>query len=495
LDVLTVTAAAATFLWYFTVSKEFTGDVDGVMVLSSLITPLLMIVCVFAMTRIVIGGERVLDRKAFTMFATANALITPVTALQPVFEKELAGLTGIIAGPLLFLFVVSAHWQKNALLSPDAEKERARRPYSLLPYLAIGATLFLLLLSGGGSLQDQGVVIGSVCITLLVVVRQLAAFHENANLLRQVDVNLEELQAAYQREIAAQVQREELESELRHAQKLEAVGRLAAGIAHEINTPLQFISDNLRFIEEGVKWTTDVFAESREHYLAAGTVDIEDLDYYSEDLPRAVADGLEGAHRVSRIVHAMKAFSHVGRAELGAADINEAIRNTVIVAGSELRDIASVRTELGEIPLVQCRLGEINQVFLNLIVNAAHAVSEIRTIDTGLIVIRTSLVGDYVKIEVEDNGCGIPEDAQGHIFEPFFTTKEVGRGTGQGLSLARSEIKRHGGDIQFVTNPGRGTTFIITLPLIASEAAADGSRSAVTRFAYKDEETHLIGKH
>jgi PAS domain S-box-containing protein len=257
-------------------------------------------------------------------------------------------------------------------------------------------------------------------------------------------------------------ERRSLETQLGHSQKLESVGRLAAGIAHEINTPVQFIGDNLRFLDEAFK----VLSEMVSTESSVDTAHKDDADYYLSETPQAIRQSQDGVSRVATIVKAMKAFAHPGHAS-AQADLNEAIRNTLTIARSEIADVADVELDLGEIPTVSCVLSDINQVLLNLIVNAVQAIVDSGKFaeSRGTVRVVTREDGSDVVIGVKDNGMGIPADARHHIFEQFFTTKEVGRGTGQGLSLAHSVIDNHGGKITFETESGVGTTFWIRLPI------------------------------
>jgi signal transduction histidine kinase len=193
-----------------------------------------------------------------------------------------------------------------------------------------------------------------------------------------------------------------------------------------------------------------------------------DLVFLTEEVPLAIDQTLQGVERIATIVRAMKAFGHPSGEQKAPADLNQAVRDTLIVANNAFKYVADVVTDLGELPPVWCHLGDINQVLLNLIVNASHAISE--AVDTnggrGTITVRTSRDGAEVTIEVADTGVGIPPEIAERIFEPFFTTKEVGEGTGQGLSLAYSLVHdRHGGSIGFRTESGRGTTFTVRLPV------------------------------
>ena len=280
-------------------------------------------------------------------------------------------------------------------------------------------------------------------------------------------------------------ERNKLEIELRHAQKLEAVGGLASGIAHEINTPIQFVGDNIRFLQDGFKSLESLIRKFQELKGAAETgsvaagllqevdqaVENEDLHYLTEEIPKALNQSLDGAERVATIVRAMKDFAHPEQSHKAAADLNKALASTLIVARNAIKYVADVTTDFGDLPFVECCLGDLNQVFLNLLVNAAHAIEDkIKgTGKKGVIRIQTRDEGDHVKIAIGDTGSGIPEAIREKVFEPFFTTKTVGRGTGQGLAISRTiVVEKHGGTLTFETEIGRGTTFWITLPVSSS---------------------------
>ncbi len=293
---------------------------------------------------------------------------------------------------------------------------------------------------------------------------------------------LDSLDAALTAEAAV---RDRIDAELRLAQKLEAVGQLAAGIAHELNTPIQYVGDTLQFLESSV-------AQIRAYGLVAAAVTDElarqpgceapvarlreaaeeaDLEYLFPRLPEAFARATEGVERVGALVRAVKEFAHPDELEVVPSDLNRAVETTLTVAKNEYKYVARVRTELGAVPPVTCHLGQITQVLVNLVVNAAHAIADARRAEPGEIVVRTVRDGSDVVISVEDDGVGIPPEVQPRIFDPFFTTKEVGRGTGQGLAIAHAVVERHGGALTFSTELGRGTTFLLRLPIGGAVAA------------------------
>ncbi|MFT7478087.1 MAG: signal transduction histidine kinase [Gammaproteobacteria bacterium] len=296
---------------------------------------------------------------------------------------------------------------------------------------------------------------------------------------------------AFSRLDRAVEERDGLNDQLLEAHKLEAVGRLAAGIAHEINTPTQYLGDNTHFLKECFEELAPLFQKADAlvgtlsegvnpvdliHELTQALKDV-DMEFLCAEIPRAIEQSLEGIERVRQIVGAMKEFSHPGGGEATSHDLNRAIETTITVAKNEWTYVADVVTAFDkELPLVICYPGELNQVILNMIVNAAHAIESKVENDAdhrGKIAVSTQLDGEFVEIRIGDTGSGIPVDARAHVFDPFFTTKEVGKGTGQGLSIAHGVItKKHAGTISFETELGVGTTFIIRLPLEQDARAA-----------------------
>ncbi len=279
-------------------------------------------------------------------------------------------------------------------------------------------------------------------------------------------------------------ERKALEEQLRQAQKLEAIGQLAAGIAHEINTPTQYVGDNIRFLKDS--WASVVefltFCGTVRFDCAAGPVSREhlqqfcelhqkcDLEYLLKEIPSAIDQSLEGVQRVAKIVKGFKEFSHPGSEEKRAINLNQTIETTIAVARHEWKYCAELVTVFdSDLPLVPCLSGEFNQVMLNLIVNSAHAISStVEAGGKGTITVSTQREGTWARIAVTDTGAGIPADIRSRVFEPFFTTKEVGKGTGQGLALAHNVIvNRHQGQLWFESETGRGTTFFLRLPLEA----------------------------
>jgi two-component system NtrC family sensor kinase len=267
-------------------------------------------------------------------------------------------------------------------------------------------------------------------------------------------------------------------SELKDAQlqifqqeKMASIGQLAAGVAHEINNPMGFISSNLSTLNKYVDRLAEFIAAGDELLvLSAGSEGAEKItaarkrlkiDYVMEDSRQLIAESLDGAARVRRIVQDLKSFSRVDLAECALINLNEALDTTINIAWNEIKYVATLNREFGDIPPIKCFPQQINQVFLNLLVNAAHAIGE----NQGTITVRTWSEGDNVLVSVTDSGCGIPAEIRQKIFEPFFTTKEVGKGTGLGLSISYDIIRKHGGEITVESEIGVGTTFIVKLPV------------------------------
>ena len=266
-----------------------------------------------------------------------------------------------------------------------------------------------------------------------------------------------------------------------HSARLETLGTMASGIAHEINTPIQFIGDNLQFISDSftaIDTLLKHYATLHEAALAADVLGSEtqnvadaieaaELDFLREELPGAIGQSLSGIQQVARIASAMKTFAHRGATEKEMADINQAIELTAAICRNEWKYDADLELSLDTaLPKITCHIGELSQVWLNLIVNAAHAVKAKPDLPRGLITINTSSRNGMVEITVADNGTGIPNDVRERVFEPFFSTKEAGKGSGQGLAICHNIVtEQHGGEIELWSNVGEGTRFIVRLPI------------------------------
>jgi PAS domain S-box-containing protein len=298
-------------------------------------------------------------------------------------------------------------------------------------------------------------------------------------ILRDAAGSVEEVQV-YTRNITDRKARED---QFHQESKLESLGRLSAGLAHEINSPIQFVGDNARFLAEayqdlirivlfyrGLLDSADPMSwDERRARMRVAEEGIE-FDYLQTEIPSAVEQTLHGIERVATIVRAMKTFSHPGHQEQVPADLNEALAATVTVTRHQVNSVAELQLELADLPPVRCNIADLNQVFLNLIVNAADAIAD--TGEPGVIGVTTALDGDHVTIAISDTGGGIPDDVRSKIFDPFFTTKDVGRGTGQGLPLARAVVHEgHAGTLAVDTRLGSGTTFTMRLPIDGKHTA------------------------
>ena len=285
-------------------------------------------------------------------------------------------------------------------------------------------------------------------------------------------------------------QLQKTQAQIIQSEKMASIGQLAAGVAHEINNPVAFVSSNLNAMAQYQAQLVDVLQKSMKitaalcdggiciqppEALKAVAVEVQelakeiDLEFLYEDFPQLIEESQEGAVRIRKIVSDLKDFAHPGEQELVAADINQGLDTTINIVWNEIKYKAKLIRDYGEIPPVICYPQQINQVFMNLLVNAAQAMEK-----EGEIVVKTRLAQDQVIIQISDNGCGIPEDIKPKIFDPFFTTKEIGKGTGLGLNMAYNIIKKHKGRIEVASTVGNGTTFTIILPkkgINASKAA------------------------
>lgn len=285
----------------------------------------------------------------------------------------------------------------------------------------------------------------------------------------QLEQRVADRTRALQQEIA---ERQALESRLAQSEKLASIGQLAAGVAHEINNPLGFLSSNFGMLEEYLASLFNILGNYEEAErsgfspaltggLPARRAELQ-LDFLRKDIPLLMEQSRDGMSRVSKIVQSLKDFSRAGsHNDWHWADLHQGIDSTLHIIANELRKVADVRKEYGALPPVECRQSELNQVFLNLLVNAGHAVGPER----GVITIRSGQEGDDAWIEIADNGCGIPPELLPRIFDPFFTTKPVGKGTGLGLSVSHGIVHSHGGRIEVQTAPGCGTAFRVVLPV------------------------------
>ncbi|WP_291994468.1 ATP-binding protein [Candidatus Accumulibacter sp. ACC003] len=266
---------------------------------------------------------------------------------------------------------------------------------------------------------------------------------------------------------------EAAQNQLLQSEKMASIGQLAAGVAHEINNPVGFVNSNLQSLKKYCEQmlhliTTYQAAEAQiadSELLAriAGLKQTLDIDFLQEDLPELIRESEDGLLRIKKIVEDLKDFSHVDESEWQYADLNAGLDSTLNVVWSEVKYKATVDKNYGQLPAVECLAAQLNQVFMNLIVNAAQAVDESRGM--GSVTLSTGHQDEWVWVEVRDNGCGMSEDVKRRIFEPFFTTKPVGKGTGLGMSVSYNIVEKHHGRIEIDSHPGQGSRFRVWLPV------------------------------
>lgn len=371
-------------------------------------------------------------------------------------------------------------------------EELIGKPISVLRQWAGGSSRYIeevrATLTAGKSFQYEDEVVRRDGTTYWLGVTIRPLFDADGRLTHSVAVGaditakreeMRKKQALQQQLVEEMRERERMGTELQLAQKLESVGRLAAGVAHEINTPIQYVGDSVHFLRsayddlnqllDGCRRAVDALPAGAEQdalkAVVAEAAARHDLDFLRGEIPRAFERTFDGVERVTNIVKAMKEFAHPDEKEHSPSDLNHALRTTLLVASNEYKYLARIETDFAELPLVTCNVGELNQVFLNLIVNAAHAIHDAgRDVSTGCIHVSTGLDGDTALIRIRDNGCGVPPENLSKLYDPFFTTKEVGRGTGQGLAITHSIlVDKHGGDISVQSTVGLGTEFTLRL--------------------------------
>ena len=361
--------------------------------------------------------------------------------------------------------------QISALLNEEQERNALRMQQHRAVLLAFSAALAALLLYAGWRLVRSRAIINSVNSKLLQANEGLeeAVRERTAELLRA--------NGQLQTEMA---ERKQLEGLLVQSEKLASIGQLAAGVAHEINNPLGFLASNADMLEQYMERLLRMLSAYQEAEPAMAAVpglaprlqalrtQLE-LDYLRQDIPVLLAESRDGMERVSKIVQSLKDFSRTDSLQQWEwADLHRCLDSTLNIIASDVRKVAEVRKEYGPLPAIECMPSQLNQVFMNLLVNASHAVGPQR----GLITIRTGVAGGQAWIEVADDGCGIPDEVLPRIFDPFFTTKAIGKGTGLGLSLSYGIVQNHRGRIEVETAPGAGSRFRITLPLRQNEIPA-----------------------
>ena len=325
--------------------------------------------------------------------------------------------------------------------------------------------------AGAPLLTQDGLAMGTLCVI--------------DHVPRTLSESQQQALAALSRQVMAQLERrqqilklQDAQAQLLQSEKMASIGQLAAGIAHEINNPVGFVSSNMNSLSNYAKTMFDLIDQSRkivDEESSSGKAparlqalsEAAEIDYLRQNLFDLIAESLDGLHRVRDIVQALKDFSHVGSTDWQFSDLHAGIDDTLKMVASEFRNKAQVVKHYGALPPVECLPSQINQVFMNLLVNASHAISK-----DGVITIATETSGERVTVSISDNGAGIAPENLKRIFEPFFTTKPVGLGTGLGLSVSYNILKKHGGEISVKSVLGVGTTFSVELPMRSPERHA-----------------------
>jgi signal transduction histidine kinase len=493
IDSLIVAVGVGTISWIYLMAPYAHDETLGLSTkLISIAYPVMDLVVFVAAVRLAVGAGRRGSVFHLLFLGTVAVLVADTIYGWQILQDTYVQGSPLDVGWIAFYVLFGAaalHPSARQFSHPQPVASPRLRPSRLA--LLAGATLLAPGVQTVQSVFHQTssvpLVTGGASIVLftLVVLRM-------AGLVRAQEASTRRERTLREETERLMAEREQMELELRLAQKLEAVGQLAAGMAHEINTPIQFVGDTVRFLD-------DAFSEIQglvDNYRAALAAAVDgrppgelaqnvaeaeeeaDLEYLQERIPLALKRASDGLDRVSTIVRAMREFAHPPTMEMAPADLNAAIENTLLVAANEYRYLAELETDLAELPPVYCNIGDINQVLLNLIVNASHAIADAgdsadATDAKGTIRVGTRIDGDDVLVTVADTGCGISDDVSSRIFDPFFTTKDVGRGTGQGLAISRTIVnEKHGGSLTFQTAQGEGTTFELRLPLTRIDEAA-----------------------
>lgn len=493
IDSLIVAVGIGTISWIYLMAPYARDDTLALSTkLISIAYPVMDLLVLTVAVRLAVGAGRRGTAFHLLIAGVVAVLITDVIYGWQVLHGTYETGSLLDGGWIVFYVLLGA-----AALHPSvtrfSQRQHEASPRLTPPRLALlaGATLLVPGVQTVQAAVDQTLGLSAVTGAASIVVFTLVVLRM-AGLVRTQEASTRRERTLREQTERLMAEREQMELELRLAQKLEAVGQLAAGIAHEINTPIQFVGDTVRFLDDAF---TEVQGLVDDYRVAlADAVDgrppgelaqriakaeeTADFEYLQERIPKALQRASDGLERVSTIVRAMREFAHPPTTEMAPADLNAAIENTLIVTANEYRYLAKLETDLAELPAVYCNIGDINQVILNLIINASHAIEDAPggaggPDAKGTIRVCSQLDGDDVLVTVADTGCGIPDNVHSRIFDPFFTTKGVGRGTGQGLAISRTIVHdKHGGSLTFQTTPGEGTTFELRLPLCRIDAAA-----------------------
>jgi hemerythrin-like metal-binding protein len=404
-------------------------------------------------------------------------------AIHAQFVEQIVGMRALLAsdgalevGPSLLRYMTS--WLTIHILDED---RRFARHVALINGGESSSDAYDIVARNNRSIDPARAALETALGDLYVVLGEHnKTLHQANSKLQQARDQLEMRVQERTLELTAALEQMKLtQGQLLQSEKMAAVGQLAAGVAHEINNPIGFVNSNLGSLKNYVAQLLNVISayeamgtesrpiEARQQHLAQARSDA-DLDYLKQDVVNLLNESVDGLERVKKIVQDLKDFSHVDQAEWQDADINAGMESTLNVIAHELKYRANVVKHFAPLPLLRCLPSQLNQVFMNLLLNAAQALE-----GPGEITVSTGCTDDAVWVEIRDNGKGIPTEIQKRIFEPFFTTKPVGKGTGLGLSIAFDIVqKKHGGRIEVDSTLGQGSTFRVILPRNFAHASA-----------------------
>jgi len=468
LDLCTIMIVVAAVGWYTILAPSLGGSATaGEVVTASVQFGFVLVYANFF--RLVLSNINLLTRRTTAIALASIALLAGAEALMP----EVAG-TGsshwVLAVRVLavLLQVVTIRNQVCELTNdPDAQRPRRSKPFNVSPYLAVSALYALLIVSlardAALSLRIWGLLVAAVLTLALVVIRQLTAFVDNARLVQRLDENLQQLQQSYDREQRSNKARAELEIKLRHAQKLEALGRMAGGLAHEINTPIQYVTDNMTFLRDSFARLSAVVDDCIDGKVVENP---DEVSFLKAEVPASIDEATGGLRQISTIVQSLQSFGGDETDKgIGMCDVASSIADTLVVLRHDLDRVPEVALDRGTgNAFVHGNARDLAQVWFALISNAIQAIDESGVV-RGRLSIRVSSAEGRVVVEVADNGVGIAPDVADRVFDPFFTTRDVGLGKGQGLAIARTiVVDGHDGALTFTSEAGGGTVFRVELP-------------------------------
>lgn len=469
LDLCTIMIVVAGFGWFGILAPRLDGSASAKEIaIAAIQFSLLLIYTNFF--RLILNNTDLLTKRSKLLGVAAVVALGVSEVLVPELSGTRHAHWIFVARIVAVAFELFTLQNQSCSQENDAtEQIRRKKPkaFNISPYLAVGGLYVLLIVSlvreASMSLRIWGLLIAAVLTLAVVVVRQLSAFVDNARLVQRLDDNLQQLQESYDREQQSNKVRSELEIKLRHAQKLEALGRIAGGVAHEINTPVQYVTNNVEFLRDSfarLSAVVDGYAEGRAVEAP------EEVEFLKAEVPASIEEVAGGLQRIATIVRSLQSFGGDETDKgIGLCDVSSSLADTLVMLRHDLDRVPEVAIHRGDgDAFVQGSARDLGQVWFALIHNAIQAVEESGTTQ-GEISICVSNVDERVVVEIADNGVGIPPEAIDRVFDPFFTTRDVGAGKGQGLAIARTiVVEGHGGALTFTSEEGVGTTFRVELP-------------------------------